>query len=37
MRPDTPVYNEFSDHKRQDLDVKADNHQELMAKQAEKD
>ncbi len=37
MRPDTPVYNDFSNHKRQDVDVKADNHAELMAKQDEKD
>jgi len=36
MRLDTPVYNEFS-HKREDLDVKADNHAEKMAEQDEKD
>jgi|APSaa5957512535_1039671.scaffolds.fasta_scaffold38840_3 hypothetical protein len=36
MRPDTPVYNEFS-HKREDLDVKADNHAEKMAELDEKD
>ena len=31
LRPDTPVYNDFSSHKRQDLNVKDDNHAELMA------
>ena len=39
MRPDTPVFNEFSSHKRQDINVKKDddNYAEVLAAQAEKD
>lgn len=36
MRPDTPVFNEFN-HKREDLDVKADNFAEKMAEQDDRD